>query len=124
MAVIEVLLYVYENFETEGKNSGEKWKEWTDEYKQHREKIGRGNGHIMTLEGELRESISSVVTDEEAMVGSNKEYAAIHNFGGDIKKRGCSGSYEMDARPYAVWTDDLQELIETEIQAQLEPYLE
>lgn len=116
--------YVDENFETEGKNSGEKWKEWTDEYKEHREKIGRGNGKIMSLEGELRESITSTVTDEEAMVGSNKEYAAIHNFGGDIKKRGGAGSFEMDARPYAVWTDDLQELIEEEIQAQLEPYLE
>lgn len=116
--------YVDENFETQGEHSGDKWKEWSDEYKEHREKIGRGNGHILSLEGELRESISSIVTDEEAMVGSNKEYAAIHNFGGDVKKRGGSGSFEMDARPYAVWTDDLQELIETEIQTQLEPYME
>lgn len=116
--------YVDENFETQGEHSGDKWEEWSDEYKEHREKIGRGNGRILSLEGELRESISSIVTDEEAMVGSNKEYAAIHNFGGDVKKRGGSGSFEMDARPYAVWTEDLQELIETEIQTQLEPYLE
>lgn len=112
--------YVDENFETQGEHSGDKWKEWSDEYKEHREKIGRGDGRILSLEGELRESISSIVTDESAMVGSNKEYAAIHNFGGDIKKRGGNGSFEMDARPYAVWTDDLQELIEEEIEGELQ----
>lgn len=113
-------LYVDENFETEGQQSGQKWKAWKDSYKQYREDIGRGNGRILSLEGELRESFSSIVTDEEAMVGTNKEYAAIHNFGGDIRKRGGRGSFHMDARPFAVWTDDLKKQIEDEIEGELQ----
>ncbi len=113
--------YVDQNFETEGQNAGEKWESWTDEYKAHREKIGRGNGRILTLEGELRESIESAIIGEAVYVGTNKEYAAIHNFGGDIKKRN-GGSFTMKARPFAVWTDDLIELIEKEAERKLLPY--
>lgn len=128
--------YVDQNFETEGQNAGEKWESWTDEYKAHREKIGRGNGRILTLEGELRASIESAIIGEAVYVGTNKEYAAIHNFGGDIKKRrrsgrssnttrtngNAGGSFTMKARPFAVWTDDLIELIEKEAERKLLPY--
>lgn len=107
-------LEVDENFETEGQNVGEKWEDWSDSWRLRRTKLGRGSGRIMNFNGELRQSITRKATSTEATVGTNKEYAAIHNFGGEIKKRN-GGTFDMVKRAFMVWTDDLKSKIETEV---------
>ena len=80
---------VEENFKTQGvNNTGEKWQDWDELYRAYREKIGRGSGDILTLEGELKKGISRKATESEAIVYSDKIYSAIHNFGGDIRRGG------------------------------------
>lgn len=78
---------VNENFETEGTATGEKWKEWSDKYKKLRLKKGK-TGNILSLDGYLKRSITAKSGKDWAMIGTNKKYAAIHNFGGDIKRHG------------------------------------
>lgn len=110
-----------ENFETEGANQGQKWQDWTDNWRERRKKLGRGSGRIMQLEGELRESFTRKVDADSAVVGTNKEYAAIHNFGGDVKKRrakgkrGRTGTFKMPQRRFVAWTDSLKVKVTTEI---------
>lgn len=77
-----------ENFETEGSHTGEKWAEWSPLWKKRRSRMGRGNGKILGLYGELRKDIRAKHGKDFAMVGTNKKYAALHNFGGDIKRGG------------------------------------
>lgn len=110
--------YIDENFETEGENSGEKWQAWSDVYKAHRDYIGRGDGNILQLEGELREKITDKITNDSVIVGTNQDYAAIHNFGFDgINKKGVE--MNMPKRTYMEFTDDLQAQIADEIWCQL-----
>ena len=84
---------VDENFETEGTASGDKWQEWSEEWKKRRIKKGRGAGKILGLDGFLRRSIKAKNTKTEAIVGTNTEYAAIHNFGfkGKVSKKTKNG---------------------------------
>lgn len=77
---------IEENFETEGENANGKWEDWSDDWKEKRIKLGRGEGKILTLNADLRKSFVREASNTEALVGTNKEYAAIHNFGGEIKK--------------------------------------
>ena len=70
-----------ENFETEGASSGERFKEWSDKYAKTRAKKKKGEGKILQLEGLLRKSISSKITRNELVIGSDKEYASAHQFG-------------------------------------------
>lgn len=77
---------VDENFETNGTATGEKWEPWSEKYKKRRAKLNRANGKILNLDGHLRKSIISKSGKDFALVGTSKEYAAIHNFGGDIKR--------------------------------------
>ena len=74
---------VNKNFETEGTHTGEKWPEWSEEYKEWRLKHGKSGGKIMTLDGHLRRDIRAKSGKDFAMVGTNKVYAALHNFGGN-----------------------------------------
>lgn len=78
--------YIDDNFETEGTATGDKWQEWSKGWKERRIKLGRGDGKILNLEGELRRSIDSRLRKDELVIGTAKEYAAIHNFGGEIKR--------------------------------------
>ncbi len=70
-------------------------------------------GQTLILKGRLRDSIASVVADKQSVeVGSNVEYAAIHQFGGVLRPRlgksralrilgvGFRRSAKMPARPY------------------------
>ena len=72
---------VNENFETEGKHTGDKWTGWSEKYK-----LKRPKGKILTLGGHLRKDIRAYSGSDKngvyfAKVVANKEYAAIHNFG-------------------------------------------
>lgn len=103
-----------ENFETEGRNANGLWEPWSDSWRKERERRHRGEGKILNLEGDLRRSFTREATNDTANVGTNKEYAAIHNFGGDIKKQN-GGTFEMAQREYAVWTEKLKAKVLTEI---------
>ena len=68
----------------------------------------RRPGHtILHMDGHLRDSIAGRATAQEAVVGSNLIYAAIHQLGGDTSK----GHPAIPARPYlGLSTDDRGEL--------------
>lgn len=110
--------YVDEKFETEGRYQGKKWEDWKPAYRKKRAKMKRANGKIMTLEGELRTKIEDKVKNDSVVVGTNQIYAAIHNFGGDVKKRN-GGTFDMPKRQFMNFEPKLNELIALEIYAHL-----
>ena len=86
---------VEENFATQGKRLGKEWKDLSTSRKKQRAKIGKWPGQILQVsQGGLASSISSNYTDNEATVGTNKVYAAIHQFGFD-------GSVSVSAFSYS-----------------------
>ncbi|MCD8025327.1 MAG: phage virion morphogenesis protein [Candidatus Gastranaerophilales bacterium] len=84
---------VNKNFETQGEHTDEKWMPWSENYKKWRMKNGKSLKLILTLDGELRRSIMAKSGKDYALVGTNKEYAAIHNFGykGKVNKKSKKG---------------------------------
>ena len=84
-ARVELKGIIDENFETEGKHTGDKWKEWSDEWKKQRMKMGEGSGKILNLSGKLRKTIMAKSDRNTATIYTNRDYAAIHNFGGNKK---------------------------------------
>lgn len=111
--------YIDDAFETEGKSLGEKWQDWSDKYKEYRTKIHRGQGKILSLNNELRESITDKITNTSVEVGTNKIYARVHNEGAEIKKRNGEGTFEMPQRTYMKWTLQLEQLVADEFWATL-----
>lgn len=75
---------VAENFENEGRP---KWKPWSSKYAAWRRKRTSGKpggpGKILQLSRQLLSSIQSKAADTSAAVGTNKKYAAVHQFGID-----------------------------------------
>lgn len=86
---------VEENFEKEGRP--EKWKHLSPSTVVQREKKGHWPGKILQVEGQLASSISAKATNTEAIVGTKKKYAAIHQFGGQA---GRKHAVEIPARPF------------------------
>jgi phage virion morphogenesis protein len=89
-----------ENFEQEGRPD---WKELSPATIKQRTKKGYYPGKILQMRGELAASITSDYDDDSAVVGTNKIYAAIHQFGGPA---GRGKKVEIPARPYLQLTDD------------------
>ena len=85
---------VEENFEQQGRPKWERLKKSTIV---QRTKKGYYPGKILQMRGELAASITSYYDDNSAIVGTNKVYAAIHQFGG---KAGSGKNVEVAARPY------------------------
>lgn len=70
-----------ENFEHEGRPE---WPELSDVTTENRAKHGHWPGQILQVSAAgLAASITTHSTDSSAMVGSNKPYAAMMQFGGD-----------------------------------------
>lgn len=86
---------VEENFEKEGRP--EKWQELKPSTVKQRSKKGYYPGKILQMRGDLAASVSSFYDNNSAIVGTNKAYAAIHQFGG---KAGRNKKNEITARPY------------------------
>ena len=86
---------VEENFQKEGRP--EKWKELSPVTIKQRAKKGYYPGKILQMRGELSASITSKYDDISAVVGTNKVYAAIQQFGGNA---GRKKQVEIPARPY------------------------
>ena len=86
---------VEENFKQEGRP--DKWEELKKVTIKIRTKKGYWPGKILQMRGELAASITSHYDETSAIVGTNKEYAAIHQFGGNA---GRNKKVEIPARPY------------------------
>lgn len=57
----------------------------------------------MQVVGQLATSVNTQYDDNSAVIGSNKDYAAIHQLGG---KAGKNKKVSIPARPYLKLTDD------------------
>lgn len=91
---------VQRNFNEGGRYSGtgdfeggtQKWKPWSREYAKRQKKRGRSN--VLMDRGQLRASIDVRIEGGQLALGSNREYAAIQQFGGTISIAG----YERDVK--------------------------
>lgn len=90
-----------ENFKNEGRP--DKWTDLAEVTKKSREKINKWPGQILQVEGKLAASVTTQYDDDSAVIGSNKEYARIHQLGGDA---GRGKKVKIPARPYLQLTDD------------------
>lgn len=86
---------VEENFKQEGQP--DKWEELKKVTIKIRSKKGYWPGKILQMRGELAASITSEYSESSAIVGTNKSYAAIHQFGG---KAGKGKKAKIPPRPY------------------------
>ena len=90
-----------ENFKNEGRP--DKWTELAEVTKKQRTKQKKWPGQILQVSGQLASSISTQYDDDSAVIGSNLDYAAIHQLGGQAGK---NKKVEIPARPYLKLTDD------------------
>ena len=100
-----------ENFKNEGRP--DKWTELAEVTKKQRTKQKKWPGQILQVSGQLASSISTQCDDKSAVIGSNLDYASIHQLGGQAGK---NKKVEIPARPYLKLTDnDFEEILgETE----------
>ena len=90
-----------ENFANEGRP--DKWLDLSERTKKQRKKNGHWPGQILQVSGQLASSINTYYDDESAIIGSNLDYAAIHQLGGQAGK---NKSVSIPARPYLKLSDD------------------
>lgn len=90
-----------ENFKEEGRP--DKWVDLSESTKKQRTKKRKWPGQILQVEGKLAASINTYYDNDSAVIGSNLEYAAIHQLGGQA---GRNKSVEIPARPYLSLTND------------------
>ena len=91
---------VEENFAQEGRP---RWKPLSPRTIKAREKKGYWPGAILQMRGELAASISTYSDKDSAVVGTNKVYAGIHQFGG---KAGRGKKVEIPARPFLLLIEE------------------
>lgn len=102
-----------ESFDKQASPFGEKWKLNAPKTLQKK----RGN-KILIKSGLLSQSFTQKVTGSSAQVGTNKQYAAIHQFGG---KAGRGKKVSIPARPFMPINKngeipkDLDERLENEV---------
>ena len=97
-----------ENFKKEGRPN--KWTDLADISKENRKKKRKWPGQILQVTGQLASSISTYYDDGSAVIGSNLDYAAIHQLGGQAGK---NRKVNIPARPYLnLVDDDLEEIID------------
>ena len=96
-----------ENFKEEGRP--DKWTELSESTIKQRTKNKQWPGMILQISGQLASSVNTYYDDDSAVMGSNLEYAAIHQLGGQAGK---NKSVEIPARPYLQLTpDDFEEIL-------------
>ncbi|MBD5164587.1 phage virion morphogenesis protein [Helicobacter sp.] len=111
-----------ESFDKQASPFGEKWKSNSPRTLQKK----RGN-KILIQSGLLSQSFTQKVTGNSAQVGTNKQYAAIHQFGG---KAGRNKRVTIPVRPFMPINKngeipkDLGERLEGEVVDYLKNYLE
>lgn len=92
-----------ENFKNEGRP--DKWTDLKDITKAKRKKINKWSGQILQVSGKLAASVTTLYDDNSAVIGSNLDYARIHQLGGEA---GINKSVKIMPRPYILITDDEQ----------------
>ena len=96
-----------DNFAKEGRP--DKWIDLSEVTKKQRKKIGKYPGQILQVSGQLASSVNTYYDNDSAVIGSNLEYAAIHQLGGQA---GRNKKVTIHARPYLKLTDDdLEEVL-------------
>ena len=103
-----------ENFKEEGRP---KWENLKDSTIKQRTKNKQWPGMILQVSGQLASSVNTYYDNDSAVIGSNLEYAAIHQLGGQA---GRNKSVEIPARPYLKLTDDDFDEIITSIRNHLD----
>lgn len=101
-----LLTSTQQRFEEEKDPEGEPWQKLSESYQKSvvsRSKKGkkvhlRGGDHILREQGNLFRSITYLATAENAAIGTNRIYAAIHQFGGSPDMR--PGPAGIPARPF------------------------
>lgn len=83
-----------ENFKEQGRP---KWENLKDSTITQRTKKKQWPGMILQVTGQLASSVNTYYDDDSAVIGSNLEYAAIHQLGG---QSGKNKSVDIPARPY------------------------
>ncbi len=96
-----------DNFREEGRP--EKWTDLAGATKKKRAKKRKWPGQILQVEDKLATSVNTQYDDNSAVIGSNLDYARIHQLGGNAGK---NHKAEIPARPYLKLTnDDLEEIL-------------
>ena len=90
-----------ENFKEEGRP--DKWLDLAESTKKQRTKKRKWPGQILQVEGKLAASINTYYDNDSAVIGSNLEYAAIHQLGGQAGK---NKKTTIPARPYLNITEE------------------
>lgn len=90
-----------ENFKNEGRP--DKWTDLAEITKEKRKKKNKWPGQILQVQGQLAASVNTQYDDDSVIIGSNKDYAAIHQLGG---KAGKNKKVKIPARPYLQLTDE------------------
>jgi phage virion morphogenesis protein len=100
---------VDDNFETQGRP--DRWAPLSPVTL--KQKLKKGKDKILINSNLLRRSITSYNDANTAVVGTNKPYAAIHQFGGNISRKTKKGSHiiTIPARPFLKLTpEDLADI--------------
>ena len=97
---------------------GEPWQAWTARYAATR----HGNNSMLDGEGNLADSITSEIEGDEALIGSNLVYAAIHQHGGTPDM--APGPAGIPAREYLGFSQDNLDEIESVADRWLDKHLE
>ena len=96
-----------ENFKNEGRP--DKWTELSESTIKQRTKNKQWPGMILQVSGQLASSVNTYYDNDSAVIGSNLEYAAIHQLGGQA---GRNKSVEIPARTYLQLTpEDFEEIL-------------
>lgn len=96
-----------ENFKEESRS--DKWIDLAESTKKQRTKTGHYPGQILQVSGQLASSISTYYDNDSAVIGSNLDYAAIHQLGGQAGK---NQSVTILTRPYLqLRNDDFEEIL-------------
>ena len=90
-----------QNVEEEGRP--DKWQELAKRTIKQRTKTKHYPGKILQVEGRLALSVTTQYDNNSAVIGSNLDYARIHQLGGQAGK---NKSVEIPVRPYLLLTND------------------
>lgn len=128
-----ILSDISQHFEDEEGPGGVPWTDLAESTKKQRKKTGHWPGKKLQVQSRgsgLLGSLQPYSDDESAAVTTNKPYAAIHHFGGEIDHPGTDDGFgkgisigpytiHIPARPYAYLSEDAKEDIKEAITAHL-----
>lgn len=105
----ELLLSTRERFANEESPTGQKWKSLSKAQKRRKQKRDYGD-KILSMRGHLKDLLRFQATDKQVQIGSDRKYAAIHQYGGKFTAFG-KYSAKMPARPFLGVSEDDREAI-------------